>query len=175
MENPTTQTEGAVTLFADTDKTPFDVNLFSPYFKFTYYCTAYVLGMEASPLMDIFAMAICANIQSKGPRTFDYAYYLACAINHGLAKLKGDRVNVNFRYYSHLMHMLLYIGQDIGLWTQGLSIWEYDRAGIHKPVQLWLSARDQRYINSQYMHFEEYFVKPLYKLLGHPCDFSLSP
>lgn len=115
------KTKGVVTLFSNTDKAPFDVNLFSPYFKFTYYCTAKVLGMEASPLTDIVAMVICADIQSKDPRTFDYASYLARAINHGLEKLKGDRVNVNFKYYSPLMHILLYVDQDIWL-TQGLSI-----------------------------------------------------
>lgn len=72
------------------------------------------------------------------------------------------------------MHMLLYVGQDKGLWLDELCIGAYDKAGMRKPVQLWISSWDQRYNNNQYWHFEEFFIKTLYILLGYPCDHALS-
>lgn len=39
---------------------------------------------------------------------------------------------------------------------------------------MWTSIRDSRYERSHYLYFEEYFFKPLLKLLGHPCDYNLS-
>lgn len=166
---------GSIVPFGKDEKAPYDVNLFHPYFKYTYYYVAQVLGIEAHPLMDIAAMVIYADLQSKDPQLFDFSTYLVDAINHGLEKLKGDVINVHFKYYYVVMHMLLYVGQDKGLWLDELCIKAYAKTGIRKPMQLWTSSWDQRYNNNQYWHFEEYFVKTLYKLLGYPCDHVLSP
>lgn len=156
--------------FDKDNKAPYDVNLLYPYFKYTYYCAAQVLGIEARLLMDIVAMVICKDLQSKDPWLFDFSTYLADAINHGLEKLKGDVINVHLKYFSALMHMLLYAGQGKGLWLDELCIRAYDKAGVRKPVQLWVSSWDQRYNNFQEWHFEEYFIKTLHKLLGYLCD-----
>lgn len=157
------------------DKVPYDVNSFHPYFKYTYYCVDQVLGKDDHPLMDIVAMVICVDLQSKDPKLFDFTTFLAEVINHGLEKLKEDVINVHFKYYSILMHMLLYVGQEKGLWPDELCIRAYDKARMKKLVQLWISSLDQRYSNNQYWHFEEFFVKTLYRLLGYPCDHALSP
>lgn len=157
------------------DKAPYDVNSFHPYFKYTYYYVAQVLGIKAHPLMDIADMVICANLQSKDPRFFDFSTYLVEVLIHGLEKLRGDDINVHFKHYSLLMHMLLYVGQDEGLWPEELCVKTYDNAEMRKLVQLWFSSWDQRYVNNQYWYFEEFFVKPLYRLLGCPCDHALAP
>lgn len=52
---------GSIVPFGGGDKAPFDVNIFLPYFKYTHYCVAQVLGIEAPTLMDIMAMIICAH------------------------------------------------------------------------------------------------------------------
>lgn len=38
---------GSIVPFGGGDKAPFDVTLFLPYFKYTYYYVAQVLGIEA--------------------------------------------------------------------------------------------------------------------------------
>lgn len=105
---------------------------------------------------------------------FDFVAYLTGAMNYRLEKLKGDMVNVHFKYYCFLMHILLSVGYDNRLWPDGLCIRAYDKVRVRKPMQLWLSEWDQRYNNSQYYHFKEFFVKTLYKLLGNPCNHSIS-
>lgn len=120
--------------FDKNDKAPYDVNLFHPLFKYTYYCAAQVLGIEAHPLMDIVAMVICVDLQSKDPRLFNFSTYLVDAISHGLEKFKGDVINMYFKYYSILMHMLLYVGQDKGLWPDELCIKAYAKIGVRKPM-----------------------------------------
>lgn len=57
-------------------------------------------------------------------------------------------LNVHFKYYSFPMHILLSIGQDNGLWSDGLCVKAYEKAGVRKPMQLWLSSWDQRYNNN---------------------------
>lgn len=166
---------GSFVQFGKSDKVPFDVNHFHPYFKYTYYTAAQVLGIEAHPLMDVGIMVLCADIQSKDPRSFDFATYVADTLNHGLEKMKGDLVNVHFSLYSMLMHILLYCGQEINFWPDEFSIRSYDKNGLKKPVQLWVSAWDQRFMNNQYWHFQEYFVKPLSAAFGQRRDYTLSP
>lgn len=166
---------GSIIPFSKTDKVPFDVNQFHPYFKYTYYATAQVLGLEAHPLMDIGVMVLCADLQSKDPMPFDYATYVAEALNHGLEKLKGNLVNIHFSLYSLLLHVILYCGQESNIWSDDFSMRAYDKSGLKKPVQLWVSAWDQRFTNNQYWHFQECFVKPLSVALRQHRDYTLSP
>lgn len=72
------------------------------------------------------------------------------------------------------MHMLLYAGQGLDMWTDGFKVNECDRHGMKKPIQMWTTVWDQRCSWSQYLCFEEYFVKPLCQLLGQPCNYTLT-
>jgi hypothetical protein len=50
-----------------------------------------------------------------------------------------------------------------------------DEQGECNPVQIWTSIWDNRDEKSHYLFFREYFVKPLIRMLGHPCEYNLSP
>lgn len=89
---------GSLMPLGQDDKSPYDVNSFHPYFKYNYYYVSQVLGIKAHPLMDIATMVICADLQSKDPRFFDFVSYLVEVLNHGLEKLKGDVINVHFKH-----------------------------------------------------------------------------
>lgn len=96
-------------------------------------------------------------------------------INHGMERIKNNSEEIHFRHYSMLMHMLLYVGQGMNLWVDNLRVMEYDKKGLRKPVQIWTTIWDQRCPWSQYLCFEEYFVKTLCQLLGRSCDYTLTP
>lgn len=55
-----------------------------------------------------------------------------------------------------------------------MRISQVDKEGATLPVQLWTAIWDSRFSNSSFIHFEEYFVKTLYKLYNHPYNYSLS-
>lgn len=92
-----------------------------------------------------------------------------------MERIKNNSDRINFKHYSLFMHLLLYEGQARGFWGEELRIRDVDEYGNYKPVQMWMSIWDRRYGRSHYLYFEEYFVKPLLKLLWHLCDYNLSP
>lgn len=55
-------------------------------------------------------------------------------VNYGLEKLTGDMVNVHFKYYSLLMHILLSIGHDNRSWSSGLCVRAYGKDGVREPM-----------------------------------------
>lgn len=63
----------------------------------------------------------------------------------------------------------------MGIWGEELRIKYLDNDGNSRPIKMWTSVWDNRCGWSHYLYFEEYFVKPLYNMLGHKCDYNLSP
>ena len=55
-----------------------------------------------------------------------------------------------------------------------MRISQIGKEGEALPVQLWTAIWDNRFASSSFIHFEEYFVKTLYKLYKYPCNYSLT-
>lgn len=72
------------------------------------------------------------------------------------------------------MHLVLYFGQELGVGPLEMRISQFNKDGETLPVQLWTAIWDSRFSNASFIHFEEYFVKTLYKLYHYPCNYSLS-
>lgn len=71
------------------------------------------------------------------------------------------------------MHMILYYGQEMGMWLEELKVTQSNKQGQPLPVQLWSAIWDSRFVSSSYVHFEEHFFKILCIFFNHPCDHSL--
>lgn len=60
------------------------------------------------------------------------------------------------------MHIILFYGRHRGLWPglwpEDLKLNVHGKDGQEKPVQLWVSLWDSRFIRSHYVKFEEFFV-----------------
>lgn len=86
--------------------------------------------------MNIALMVLAIDTQSKDPRGFDYASFIADKMNRGLEKIKGDPNQIAFTHYSLLMHMLLFVGEENNLWRDDLPRHMYNKKGMKKSVQL---------------------------------------
>jgi len=117
---------------------------------------------------------IAADIQCHNARPFDYATYVFKEIDSGLMVIKNNSPILHFEHYFLLMNMILYYGQEIVMWPEELGIKQLDKKGQPLPVQLWTSVWDNRFAHSNYVYFEKYFVKILYRFFNHRCDYSLS-
>lgn len=124
-------------IFDTNEKPPFDVEAFKEYFRYTYYSICQILSMEPNPLMSVLPMILTAYVQTHDARSFNYVSQIVDHINHVLERIKNNPSEVHFRHYSMLMHMLLYVGQGIHLWTDNLRVMEYDRQGLRNHVQMW--------------------------------------
>lgn len=129
--------------------------------------------MDAPEYMSIVPMIITTDIQYHNSRPFDYASYIFKGLDLGLMAIKGGSSTFNLRHYSLLMQIVLYFGQDLGLWPPKMRISQFSKDGEALPIQLWTTVWDSRFANSSFIHFEKYFVKTLYKLYNHPCNYSL--
>lgn len=88
--------------------------------------------------------------------------------------IKNESPTMHFKHYFILMHMIFYYIKELGMWPEELRITKLDKFDQPLPVQLWTSIWVSRFINSNYVYFEEYFVKTLYRFYDYPCDYSLS-
>lgn len=152
----------------------FHVNIFKTYLKYTYYLVGQVLGLNTPDFMMIESMVIIADIQCLNARDFDFATFIARQINLSLLAMKNDTSKIYFPHYSLLMHMILFYGQDLGICPKEMTIRQLDNDNQPLPVQLWTSIWDCRFVRSNYIHFEEYFVKSLYKSYDQPCGSTLT-
>lgn len=59
------------------------------------------------------------------------------------------------------MHMILFYGQELGIWPEEMRIKHFDDDNQPLLVQLWTSIWDCRFVRSSYIYFEEYFVKSI--------------
>lgn len=91
----------------------------------------------------------------------------------GLTAIQKDSSKINFAHYSLLIHMMLFYGQELDLWPDEIRIRCNDD---NQPlsIQLWTLIWDCRFVRSSYIHFEEYFVKTLYKFYDQAYNFALS-
>lgn len=119
-------------------------------------------------------MVLAVDVKMHDARPFDYVSLMVDQINHGLEKIKANPNESNFRHYFVLVYMLLYVGKGMDMWTNNFRVNEYDRQGMRNLVQMWMVVWDQRCSWSQYLCFQEYFVKPLCQLLGRSCNYALT-
>lgn len=95
-------------------------------------------------------------------------------IDIGLKSIKQDPKHNHFKHHSILIHKILFCGQETGMWFEDLRIRQRDKEGTNLSIQLWTSIWDSRYNESHYVFFEDFFVKTLYRMFEHPCDYSIS-
>lgn len=55
-----------------------------------------------------------------------------------------------------------------------MKIRRHDGNNHSLPIQLWTSIWDCRFVRSNYIHFEEYFVKTFYRFYSYPYHSALS-
>lgn len=103
--------QGQLKKNSSNENPPFNIDFFEEYFQYTYYSAGQVLVIEVPPLMSTTLMVLAVDIQRKDARSFDYANYLANALNQGLERIKKNSDCIDFKHYSLLMHLLLYEGQ----------------------------------------------------------------
>lgn len=119
--------DGDLVPLEDNDEPPFLVDLFEPYLKHTYFSVCQALGIEASEFILIGPMVIAVNIQCHNARPFDYASHIFKGIDSGLMEIKNGSPTLHFTNYSIFMHMILYHGQEIGMWPKELKITQSDK------------------------------------------------
>lgn len=80
------------------------------------------MGTKVSEFMSVGPMVITAEIQFHNARPFDYASHISRGIDLGLGAIKNGSPTIHFKNYSILMHMILYYGQELGIWLEELRI-----------------------------------------------------
>lgn len=155
------------------DGPPFSIDLFRHYLKYTYMSCKQVGGVEVPNLASIGTLVLASNIQMYEPRPFNYATYLVEKLHEGFLNPR-DNQNPIFKFYSLLMHLIMFYGHISGLWLEDLKLNTRNREGEKQPAQMWTSLWDSRYMRSNYIKFEELILKPLFKMYGVPCEGSIS-
>lgn len=112
-------------------------------------------------LASIGSLVLASNIQMYEPRPFDYATYLVERLHKVFLNLRDD-THPNFKFYSLLMHLVLFYGYVKGFCPKGLKLNTKNKEGEKEPIQLWTSLCDSWYMRSNYIKFEELNVMPLY-------------
>lgn len=107
------------------------------------------------------------------PRQFDYVAYIVKKMHEGFLSLHNN-LDKSFKFYSLLMHIIMFYGRHGGLWPEDLKLNIHGKDGQEKPVQLWVSLWDSWFMRSHYVKFEDFFVQPLYRVFGVSFDGSFS-
>lgn len=120
-------------------------------------------GVEFLDLMSIGPLVLASDIQMYEPKPFGYASYLVEKLYEGFLNLR-DNKSPNLKFYSLLMHLVLFYGRFKGMCPKELVLNTRNREGEEQPVQLWTSIWNSHYVRSNYIKFEEWIVKPLYRM-----------
>lgn len=104
--------------------------------------------------MRVESLIIVEDIQSLKAKEFDYAIFVAGQLETGLVAIQRDPSRIHFPHYSLLTHMVLFYGQELGLWPEEMKIRQCDNDEKPHPVQLWTSIWDCKFVRSSYIHFE---------------------
>lgn len=78
-------------------------------------------------------LVLAFDIQMYEPRPFDYATYLVERLHEGFLNLRDD-THPNFKFYSLLMHLVLFYGYVKGFWHKGLKLNTNNREGEEQPT-----------------------------------------
>lgn len=114
--------DGKTVPLDDGDGPPFHVDLFESYMRYTYFSVGQVLGMEVPEYMSIVPMVIAADIQCHNSRLFNYASFVSKELDLALAEIKNKSHVLHLRHYSLLMHLVLYFGQELGIWLEKMKV-----------------------------------------------------
>lgn len=114
-------------IFDENEEPLYDVDLFEEYFKYTYYSICQIMGIQTNPLMDVVHMILAMDMKIHDVWPFNYVSQMVDCINLGLERIKNNSDEIHFRHYFVLMHMLLYVRQELNLWVDNIRISEYDK------------------------------------------------
>lgn len=98
-------------------------------------------GIEVPDVASIGPLLLATNVHMYEPSPFDYATYLAKKLHKSFLNLRNNR-EPTFKFYSLLMHLILFYGRFWGMWPMSLKLNTVDRAGKEQPVQMWTSIGD---------------------------------
>lgn len=94
--------------------------------------------------MSIGPFVLASDIQMYEPEPFDYVSYLVERLHEVFLNLKDNNCP-NFKFYSLLMHLILFYGYFRGMWLEELRLNVRNRQGQEQAIQLWTSIWDSRY------------------------------
>lgn len=148
--------------FVKNEKSPYKVDLFYRCFQFTYYVIFQVLGYSRNPMIPKELMLLACDVQSETDyKCYDYPQFVADALHESLVKIQQCGSKLTFKWYSLLMHMILFQGHKYGVWSHFLIVKTIHK-GVKMLVQLWTAIWDSGYQHSQALVLEKYFFKRIY-------------